>query len=274
MRYDVYADRNVPLLDIIQMGGSSDPQVTDFGPARRNQYIVHYALAGSGTFNGARVCVGQGFLIAPGERERYIPDPADPWTLLWLVSTDCAMRDFFHLYNADPATRVFSYRAIDAAQSVMDYVMRYSGQIRPATELLEQYLRLFNTHAAVGSRAVRSNAALYYQFAVDYIAANLQNGVTVKALLRQLGISQPCLFRIFQARAGRSPQQYINDCKVRQARKMLADPTLTISNIAQALGYADSHAFTRFFTDQTGTAPGRYRAALRHTADEISASRA
>ena len=274
MRYDVYADRNVPLLDIIQMGGSGDPKVTDFGPTRRNQYIVHYVLAGRGTFNGAPVCAGQGFLIAPGDREHYVPHPTEPWTLLWLVSTDCAMRDFFHLYNADPATRVFSYRAIDAAQSAMDYAARYSGQIRPATEVVEQYLRLFNTHASSRPRTERSNAELYYQFAVDYIAANLQNGVTVKALLRQLGISQPCLFRIFRSRAGCSPQQYINDCKVRQARKMLADPTLTISNIAQALGYADSHAFTRFFTDQTGTAPGRYRAALRRTADEISASRA
>ena len=274
MRYDVYADRNVQLFDNFQIGGSDDPQVTHFGPTRRNHYIVHYVLAGRGTFNGAPVCAGQGFLIAPGDREHFFPDAADPWTLLWLLTADCAMRDFFSLYGADPATRVFSYRTIDAAQSAMDYAVRYSGQIRPATEVVEQYLRLLNTHASGRPRTERSNAELYYQFAVDYIAANLQNGVTVKALLRQLGISQPCLFRIFRSRAGCSPQQYINDCKVRQARKMLADPTLTISNIAQALGYADSHAFTRFFTDQTGTAPGRYRAALRRTADEISASRA
>ena len=274
MRYDVYADRNVQLFENFQIGGSDDPQVTHFGPTRRNHYIVHYVLAGRGTFNGAPVCAGQGFLIAPGDREHFFPDAAEPWTLLWLLSADCAMRDFFSLYGADPATRVFSYRTIDAAQSAMDYAVRYSGQIRPATEVVEQYLRLLNTHASSRPCTERSNADMYYQFAVDYIAANLQNGVTVKALLRQLGISQPCLFRIFRSRAGCSPQQYINDCKVRQARKMLADPTLTISNIAQALGYADSHAFTRFFTDQTGTAPGRYRAPLRRTADEISASRA
>ena len=54
-----------------------------WGPAMRNQYLLHYVISGRGeyTVGGETYCLhpSECFLIRPGERTFYSADREDPW---------------------------------------------------------------------------------------------------------------------------------------------------------------------------------------------------
>ena len=80
--------------------------------------------------------------------------------------------------------------------------------------------------------------------------------------------------RLFRARAGCSPMQYVRHLRLERAREMLLDEDSCIAHTAAALGFYDQSHFTRVFRRVHGESPGvfrhRARAARAHLALPIS----
>ena len=68
--------------------------------------------------------------------------------------------------------------------------------------------------------------------------------------------------RLFKAAMGRSPQEYLIQYRIRVARKLLCETDWCIRNIAYAVGYSDSFAFSKAFKRVCGTSPAKYRGKL------------
>ncbi len=73
-------------------------------------------------------------------------------------------------------------------------------------------------------------------------------------------------------KAGTSFQALLNDARLDIARQLLAETSLTVTEIAGALHYSDMTAFTRAFRVQAGMAPTRWRE--RRSAAEADANAA
>ena len=86
---------------------------------------------------------------------------------------------------------------------------------------------------------------------IDIIAAKL--GMSSKTLARRLS-SEGCSFA-----------KILHDLRAALAHRYLADPSLTVSEIAWLLGYAEIGAFTRAFHRWSGTTPSAARASLHKT---------
>ena len=60
-----------------------------WGPAVRNQYLLHYVISGKGTYTVGEetytLHANECFLIRPGERTYYIADREDPWEYMWVA---------------------------------------------------------------------------------------------------------------------------------------------------------------------------------------------
>ena len=60
-----------------------------WGPAVRNQYLLHYVISGCGTYvvggETYTLHAGSCFLIRPGERTLYTADRKDPWEYMWVA---------------------------------------------------------------------------------------------------------------------------------------------------------------------------------------------
>lgn len=60
-----------------------------WGPAVRNQYLLHYIISGKGTYTVGEetytLHANECFLIRPGERTYYIADREDPWEYMWVA---------------------------------------------------------------------------------------------------------------------------------------------------------------------------------------------
>lgn len=76
-----------------------------------------------------------------------------------------------------------------------------------------------------------------------------------------LHLSQVHFRRLFQNQAGQSPGRYLLERRMREAARLLAEPELKISQIADKLGYGAPHHFTRAFRRQMGLSPLQFRRA-------------
>ena len=126
-------------------------------------------------------------------------------------------------------------------------------------EALEVFLRIFNNQINSCAHNAKSNSDIYIEAAVNYIKANVSASMSVTELTGVLGISQPYLYRIFKEKFGKSPKQYMNDYKIEQAKQLLKKTDITVTQVANSVGFSDVLSFSRFFASKTGASPQKYR---------------
>lgn len=262
-RYQLIATDSVQIPKIYSIGFSDDPTVTRFGPSVRNQYIVHYVLSGSGSFNGSKVEKGQGFLIVPGMHEEYHSDENKPWSFLWIISEDPAMEYFFSSHNASEKTGIFEFHNKYELERIRDLLTSASSSFSTTIQLSELFLHIFNACVVSDSTHQSSVTGIYFDFAVNYIKTNLHLPISVNDLCDVIGITQPYLYKIFKQQIKTSPKQYISSCKIVKAKKLLAHTDLSISQVAKSVGYENVLDFSKFFSKQTGASPTGYRNVYR-----------
>jgi len=260
MRYHIISDSNISPFKIYSMGFSGDSSVTRFGPGRRNLYIIHYVLKGKGYFNGNAVKEGQGFLISPNQPEEYYGDKNEPWEFLWIISDDSGMKNIFERYNANPDTDIFNHDAVPEIKKIANEIMSLNNQIVDSLKMLEMFLRVINSHMNK-KLPVRHkpNSQVYLDFCVDYIESNIHKKITVGELSELLGVSQPYLYKLFVSKFNVSTKQYILWHKINRAKKLLAETDMSITEIANSVGYSDVLDFSKLFYAKEGISPKQYR---------------
>lgn len=257
MVYHLLPHSDTPLLKISAIGGGLDSS-NRFGPGVRTHYCVHYVTKGKGIFNGTPVKAGQGFLITPNTYQYYYPDPEDPWEYVWIDSYDDTMGELFKFYQAPEETGVFTYNNIPAIEDVLQILKESKSEFTAPSLLTELFLRMLNSHLS-RPQPPANNGDLYFEYAVRYMSANLHIPLRIQDILEHIGISQPYLYRIFQERTGLSPKQYLDQCKIGQAKRLLRTTHLTIAEIGNSIGFTDQLAFSKFFSGKVHCSPRAYR---------------
>ena len=83
----------------------------------------------------------------------------------------------------------------------------------------------------------------------------------VAELCRMSSLSEENLRQMFLSRTGMLPKQYIESTKLNLAAELLRAGDLSLTGVAEAVGYRDHYHFSRRFSRLFGIAPGRYRRA-------------
>jgi len=263
MRYAIFSSSYCPLLNITAVGYAADASVTRFGPGVRNSYIIHYVISGKGTFNGASVSGGQGFLITPGMHEHYFPDQQDPWSFVWFISNDPTIQKLLPLLEADSETGVFSFSDTSGLKKLATFLVYNKNTLHNGFEMLTFFLSIFQQQAENNKAKSALKADRYMEAAEKYIALNIQNPITVTELTDFLDVTQPYLFQLFKVRFGKSPKQYILEQKLAQARMLLDNTNLSVTHIANSVGFPDVLSFSRCFKSKLGISPQNYRVASK-----------
>ena len=112
-----------------------------------------------------------------------------------------------------------------------------------------------------------SAAVTYYEKAMWYIRAHLENGVTVEQVADFVGLSRSQLFRACKEAAGQSPNAVIAHARASMARGMLSNSALTLTQIALSCGYANAAHFCTAFRRDCGLTPTEYRRGRQEAAD-------
>ena len=97
--------------------------------------------------------------------------------------------------------------------------------------------------------------------AVDLINKNYsQEDLGLNTIAAQLLISPSYLSRNFTKIQGISLTSYLTKCRLENARRLLANTSLSIAEISEKSGYRDLFYFSKRFKNAFGISPSRYRA--------------
>ena len=95
--------------------------------------------------------------------------------------------------------------------------------------------------------------------AVAYIAAHLQEKITLENVSEALGYSPAYLGRVFREEQGLGFREKVNDSRIEHASQLLLQTTLTASEIAQQVGFQQYKRFLGHFKQRYGCTPEQYR---------------
>ena len=88
---------------------------------------------------------------------------------------------------------------------------------------------------------------------------NFQEEIQVRECARRFNMSESWLIRCFRQRTGMTPQRYLTDIRLNQAKELLAASSLNIGEIAAVVGYENALYFSRIFRKYVGVSPREYR---------------
>ena len=88
---------------------------------------------------------------------------------------------------------------------------------------------------------------------------SMKKVLPLEQLLTMDGYSYSRQERLFKDEFGITPHQYISLLRVERIKQLLADNTLTISDIANQMGFNDLAYFSRFVTKHLGASPRKIR---------------
>jgi AraC-like DNA-binding protein len=88
---------------------------------------------------------------------------------------------------------------------------------------------------------------------------NENSSRSVAELASACALSSSRLSHLFKAELGTSVGKFRCTCRIKRAKRMLADPEVPIKEIASLLGYHHTSSFTRAFEHNVGQSPNVYR---------------
>ena len=104
-----------------------------------------------------------------------------------------------------------------------------------------------------------ANSQLAMQAACNFIAARFRESISLEMVAKQIGFSKFYFERLFKEFTNMSFYQYVIKVRLSYAQQLLADPSLSITEIALRSGFSGASAFTRSFHKTTGLTPSVFR---------------
>lgn len=96
----------------------------------------------------------------------------------------------------------------------------------------------------------------------DYISNNLDRPITIENIAKEVTLSPSYLRDMYKKAIGISIHEYINQSKIRKAKKLLEISSLNITEVGTQCGFDTVYSFSRFFKNRVGVSPKRYQKLL------------
>jgi AraC family transcriptional regulator len=125
-------------------------------------------------------------------------------------------------------------------------------------------LYLLKRHSAVGSRDANSDdggklAPWQVKTVCDFMNANLGEDISLVDIAKLVGISQEHFCRAFRKSVGFPPYRWLQKRRIAHAQMLLSDRDLSLTDVAQRVGYTGQSAFGVAFRKETGMTPSQFR---------------
>jgi len=104
------------------------------------------------------------------------------------------------------------------------------------------------------------NSEFYIQDVLRYIAENFANNITIFDVAKHFAVSRSKLERDFRKATYRTPHDFIDMCRINQAKILLASKEgYSISEVSSRCGFSSETYFFPFFQKHVGVSPAEYR---------------
>ena len=143
------------------------------------------------------------------------------------------------------------------------------AQIARALELLGIAVAAHSDAQAEGPRQRRSAARVALAEALDALAREPRDGMTLSRLATRLGLSERQVSRLVHERLGSSLGDHVAELRVGRAKRLLLESDLAVIEVAAEAGFGSLGHFNQVFRSRSGSTPSAFRAAARRRAEEM-----
>lgn len=95
--------------------------------------------------------------------------------------------------------------------------------------------------------------------ALTFIKDNYQNKIYISDLAGQVNLNEQYFCRLFRKAIGYSPIEYLNEYRIKQAKRLLEETDLQVTEVCLECGFNHLGNFLQEFRKHTGTTPLQYR---------------
>ena len=221
--------------------------------------VFTYTKSGSCRYllnDGTEINVKEGDVLFLSHTEKYIFSTSAP-------NYEYFFCDFSFASGIDCKSRLFSPKNKEYTEGLFKKLHRRFNS--PSTAAKAEALSVFYTiyaHImdAANPEYIAKGAISMAQDAKRRIDLNYKDpALTVLSVAEDIGISEVYLRRIFKARMGVSPSQYITAVRLSKARELMSYPFVSLEDCALQSGFSSLQYFCRIFKKEFGISPGKYR---------------
>ncbi len=273
IQFSIFPNQNFVDLNLYQYGSEQCDPGHSFGPARRNHYLFHYVISGTGMLMADdskgetqtyHIKSGQGFMIFPRQITTYVADNNYPWKYMWLEFDGLHVKEALDMTTLSPDAPVYHANMPSIRKLMSDEMSYINEHTNESPYHLIGHLYLFLDNLMQSCRRVtpaRSSkmSDYYIKEAITYIEQNFQNDISIEELASTLGIDRSYFGKIFRKTMGKSPQEFLISYRMIKATELLQLTDLSIGNIGKAVGYENQLHFSRAFKKHYGVSPKHWR---------------
>lgn len=96
-----------------------------------------------------------------------------------------------------------------------------------------------------------------------YVCENYMNPVSLSEISREMNFSLPYLSKLFSEKVGIGFSEYLQNVRIEESLKILANTDAKLFEVARLVGYSDLKFFAKIFKKKMSMTPGRYRSLMR-----------
>lgn len=241
-----------------------------FGPAIRENYVLHYITDGKGylEYRKQKIPLQKGdiFLLIPGEVTYYFADNQTPWSYYWLGISGIKAQEYFNLssihdtaYLRSPHTKALGKFIGTIVKDAERLDESKASQLHVISQLFELMHQLNALSPNLDQETISPSQKLYREakHLID-IGYNSQD-ISIQYIADKLGVHRSYLSSIFKDFHKISPKEYLLEVRMKRAKELLKTTDQPIKIIAYSVGYLDPLHFSKGFRQYYDCSPSQCR---------------
>jgi AraC family transcriptional regulator, transcriptional activator of pobA len=154
----------------------------------------------------------------------------------------------FRMIDSELSGRIDDFSQ-DVVVSQIELLLNYANRF---------YKRQFITRKAINHDLLQKLEEVLDRYFADEMSIN-QGLPTVGYLAEQVNLSPSYLSDMLRSLVGQNAQQYIHERLIEKAKETLSTTSLTVREVAYALGFEHSQSFSKLFKTKTNLSPLEFR---------------
>jgi AraC-like DNA-binding protein len=247
------------------------PESYDFNFERGRvleEFQLVYVTKGKGSFeseNSKSIQIEEGtvFVLFPGERHRYRPEPEIGWDTFWVGFKGQFVDNLLANGYLSKINPVIEIGLDDEVVGLCERIIEVGKEEKPG---YQQYISGMVIHLLgylyfrekdkyfEHKEAVQkiNKARLLIREQIDFIKEPEQ-------IAEELNMSYSWFRRLFKQYTGLAPMQYITGLRLQRAKELLSGTSKSVKEIANEMSFENVDYFSFWFRKSTGMVPTQFR---------------
>lgn len=247
--------------------GSTDPECHCMRPSGHVYHQVIYTAGGEGILylDGEKHKIGKGtgFVLPAFYPHEYTAKDGFNWETHWVTFSGTAINMIMDSFGFSKPV-IFKVSDISPLEKIWERMIKtvrssniYSGYTNSSN--VYSFLVELNRMISCPISPRESHRMEQLKTIIDYIDKNYSRDISLTDLAKTVDLSPQYICRIFKECMNMRPFEHLTKKRIYEAKNLLLDTELSISDVSRAVGYNDCSYFCAVFKKQENVSPAEYR---------------